>query len=158
MFNVYDQAARFAAKLDALGFLRWLLATLAADLIFARWLDTQTIPFPGEADRRCDTVAEIVHAAGLAPPWAMVIEFQTRPDADMPYRLLEYLGRLGRERRHGPHGRDRYLLAAVVVNLTGTGETVSLEMVLPGQTGVELRLTESFQTVGQRDVDGVTAA
>lgn len=137
--NVYDQAARFAAKLDPGGFLRWLLAGFDPDLTFTRWLETQTIPFPGEPDRRCDTVAELVPASGLAPPWAAVIEFQTRPDSDMPYRLPEYLGRLGRELRHGPHGRDRYLLAAAVVNLTGTGVVVSVEMVLPGEAGPELR-------------------
>jgi hypothetical protein len=137
--NVYDQAARFAAKLDPGGFLRWLLAGFDPDLTFTRWLETQTIPFPGEPDRRCDTVAELVPASGLAPPWAAIIEFQTRPDTEMPYRLLEYLGRLGRELRHGPHGRDRYQLAAAVVNLTGTGVVVSVEMVLPGEAGPELR-------------------
>jgi len=81
--NVYDQAARFAAKLDPGGFLRWLLAGFDPDLTFTRWLETQTIPFPGEPDRRCDTVAELVPASGLAPPWAAVIEFQTRPDTDI---------------------------------------------------------------------------
>jgi hypothetical protein len=93
--NEYDPAARYAAKLDPPAFLSWLLAGLDPDLQFARWLDTQTIPFPGEPDRRCDTVAELVSASGTQPPWALVSEFQSRPDPDIGYRLLEYQGRLG---------------------------------------------------------------
>lgn len=137
--NHYDQAARYAVKLDANGFLAWLLPGLDPDLRFARWLDTQTIPFPGDPDRRCDTVAELVHASGLGPPWGQVLEQQTRPDPEMLDRLLEYLARLRRELRHGPHGRDRYLIAAAVINLTGPPQPDGLEMVLPGATGIELR-------------------
>ncbi len=79
----FDKAARFAAKLDPANFLRWLLPGLDADLLFTRWLETQTIPFPGQPDRRCDTVAELTHASGLAPSWMLVLEFQTEPDADI---------------------------------------------------------------------------
>src|SRR5262249_31174521 len=53
--NVYDQAARYVAKLDPASFLRWLLRM--ASVLFHRWLDTRQLPFPGEADRICDTVA-----------------------------------------------------------------------------------------------------
>jgi len=113
--NVYDQAARFAVKLDADGFLRWLLSGMDADMRFRGWLDTQTVPMPGDPDRRCDTVAELAHGGGQAPPWAVVLEAQTRPDSDLPDRLLEYLARLRRELRHGPHGRDRYQLGAAEV-------------------------------------------
>lgn len=55
--RVFDQAAPYAAKLDPAVFLRWLLDTLDAQLTFHGWLDTHTIPFLGEADRICDTVA-----------------------------------------------------------------------------------------------------
>ena len=109
--SIYDQAARYAAKLDPDAFLHWLLSGVAPGWKFASWLDTQTIPFPGESDRRCDTVARLEHADGLAPPWAVVVELQTRNDPALPDRLLEYLVRLRAELRHGPHGRDRYQLA-----------------------------------------------
>lgn len=60
----FDQAARFAVKIDPAGFLHWLLPGLDPDLLFTRWLETQTIPFPGQPDRRCDTVAELTHQSG----------------------------------------------------------------------------------------------
>src|SRR5262249_13180221 len=48
---VYDQAARYAVKLDPAGLFRWLLPGLVPGLAFARWLDTQSVPFPGDPDR-----------------------------------------------------------------------------------------------------------
>jgi hypothetical protein len=115
-----------------------LLPRAPAGLGFRRWLDTQSIPFPGDPDRRCDTVAELIDADGLRPPWAIIVELSTRPDPDLTDRLLEYLARLRRELRHGPHGRDRYLLGAVVVYLTGSPPDPSLDMALPGQDDVAL--------------------
>jgi hypothetical protein len=133
-----DQTARYTVKLEPGGCLRWLLEGVEPPLTFTRWLETQTIPFPGEPDRRCDTVAEMVPADGLGPPWAVVVEVQTRPDPDMPERLLEYMARLRRELRHGPHGRDRYPVAGVLVTLTGSGPA-ELNMVLPGPAGLGMR-------------------
>ena len=43
--NRFDQASRYAAKLDPSGLLRWLLG---AGVTFLRWLDTRTLPFPGD--------------------------------------------------------------------------------------------------------------
>jgi hypothetical protein len=151
--NVWDQAARYAAKLDAPGFFRWLLEGAVENLTFTRWLETQTIPFPGEPDRRCDTVAEVHRADGLGPPWALVVEFQTEPDPDMQERLLEYLGRLRREVRHGPHGRDRYPVAALLVNLTGAGHGRDLDMMLPGPAK-----WGTWSRVGGADLVSVDAA
>ena len=56
---VYDQAARYCARLDPIGFLRWLLPRLDPALLFHCWLDTRTVPFPGAPDRTCDTVADL---------------------------------------------------------------------------------------------------
>ena len=140
----YDHAARFAIKIDPIGNIRWMLPGLGREWGFGIWHDTQTIPFPGEPGRRCDTVARLDHRDGLAPPWALVMEAQTRPDYDLIDRVLEYLGRLRRELRHGPHGRDRYHLGAVLLNLTGPAPPGTLEMVLPGtplsfRWGIEAR-------------------
>jgi hypothetical protein len=147
--NEYDPAARYGAKLDPPGFLSWLLAGLDPDLRFERWLDTQTIPFPGEPDRRCDTVAELVSASGTQPPWALVSEFQSRPDPDIGYRLLEYLGRLGRELRHGPYQRDRYLLTAILINLTEASEAAILVMAYPGPDGPELKFRPRIRNLAR---------
>src|SRR5262245_53436294 len=62
VINVYDQAARYAVKLDPAGFCRWLLPGLDPAVEFRGWLDTRTLPFPGEQDRTCDTVAALARA------------------------------------------------------------------------------------------------
>ncbi len=91
--NDYDKA-RYAIKLAPDGFLRWLLPGLDPSVRFGRWLDAQTIPFPNEPARRPDTVAELVRGDASGPPFVLVVEVQTRPDADLPDRLLEYMARL----------------------------------------------------------------
>src|SRR3954469_17022245 len=99
--NRFDQARRYAHKLDPPGLLRWLLRDSA--VTFHTWLDTRSLPFPGESDRTCDTVAYLTEDAAPGVPWALPLEFSTRPDGSMFGRLLEYLGRLWRERRpEGP--------------------------------------------------------
>ena len=45
----FDQAARYVAKLDPPGFLRWLLSSLDPGLAFRGWLDTRTLPFSRRA-------------------------------------------------------------------------------------------------------------
>jgi hypothetical protein len=126
--NHFDQASRYAVKLDPKGFLHWLLEAVMARLHFHGWLDTRTIPFPGHAERTCDTVAELIdQVTSLA--WAVVVEFQSEPDADLFGRLLEYLGRLWRELRPTGQPGHRFQVVAAVVNLTGTGRT-SREMAL----------------------------
>jgi hypothetical protein len=58
--NPYDKSARYTAKMDPPGFLRWLLPRMMqGGYAFQRWLDTRRLPFPGEPDRTCDTVAEL---------------------------------------------------------------------------------------------------
>jgi hypothetical protein len=120
--NHFDQASRYLAKLDPPSFLHWLLATEALRYSFSRWLDTRPIPFPGQADRVCDTVAELLDRMDPSLIWAFVIEFQTKPDAHMFGRLLEYLGRLWREKL-ADYPNRRCQVAAAVINLTGKGES-----------------------------------
>ena len=115
----FDQAARYTAKLDPPAFLRWLLPGLDPALAFRGWLDTRTLPFPGEPDRTCDTVAELLDAAYIGRLWALIVEFQSEPDPEILERLLEYMIRLRREVRHGSDRRERYVTAAVLLNLTG---------------------------------------
>ena len=42
---------------------------------FSRWLDSQSAPRPGEPDRRCDTIMELVHREGLSHTRAVVIMY-----------------------------------------------------------------------------------
>ncbi len=127
-----DQTARYALKIQPSEVMAWVLADLDADLAFGRWLDTETIAFPGEPNRRCDTVAELVSRSGQAPPWALVVEAEARPRASILARVLEYRARLLRKLRHGPRRRDRYLVAAVVFFLSGHRNDLTLEARLPG--------------------------
>src|SRR5256885_779558 len=115
----FDQAARYAAKLDPPGFCRRLLPDSAADWKFVRWLDTRTLPFPGEPDRTCDTVAEFAREDERDRPTAVVLEFMTEPRAEALERLGEYLFRARRELRPVPGSGGRYEAVAVLVNLTG---------------------------------------
>jgi len=155
--NKYDQAARFAGKLDPMGFLLWLLAGMDQFLRFSRWLDTRRLPIPGQADRVCDTVADLVDANGLTPPWAVIVEFEGEPDPEMPERLLEYAIQARRELRHGPYGRDKYLVSAVVVNLTGVGSDAALEMTFPGTTGLKLSWQPGVRNLVTFDATGALA-
>src|SRR5262249_49875711 len=113
--NVYDQASRYAIRCDPLGFLAWLFEGLALTLKVFGWLDTPTLPFPGERDRTCDTVAELAEAAEGGPRWAALIEFETDPESDILDRELEYVARLRRALRYGPQERERYQVIAGLV-------------------------------------------
>ncbi len=76
--------------------LRWLVHNLAAGCAIHEWLKTQTLPFPDEPERTCDTVAGLFETGPPPVWWALVIEAQTKPDSEMFGRLLEYLAQLWR--------------------------------------------------------------
>src|ERR1700733_6515088 len=120
MAMTFDQIARYLVKDEPTEFLAWVFPRLEARLRFSRWLDAQSAPRPGEPDRRCDTIAEVVHREGLSHPRAVVIELFTQADADALDRTGEYLWRFRREVRHGPHGRDKYPFVAAMIFLAGT--------------------------------------
>src|SRR4051794_17855555 len=135
--SVYDQACRFLLHLDA-AVLLWLLGLTAREVEFDSWLDTRGLPWPGQPDRTCDTVAYLRDLTDGGRPWAQVAEFQAQPDPEMFGRLLEYLGAAWRQLRPSGERGDRFCVGAVVVNLTGRGEcgrTMRL-----GKSRVRLRL------------------
>jgi hypothetical protein len=119
--NYYDKASRYAANLDAPGFLAWLLGLPPERFAFRGWLNTRTVPFPGDADKTNDTVAHLDNVAEHGIPWAVVVEFQTQPDPDMFGRLLGYLSGLWLTLRPDEERGSRFHVGAAVVNLTGSG-------------------------------------
>jgi hypothetical protein len=147
----FDQAARYTAKLDPPAFLRWLLPGLDAALAFQGWLDTRTLPFPGEPDRICDTVAELLDVAQPDRLWALVIEIQSEPDPEILDRLLEYMIRLRREVRHGPERRVQYGTAGALLNLTGPPQPDVRDMALPCGAEVRLRFRPAVRTMRDED-------
>lgn len=147
--NPFDQASRYTGKLAPPGFLDWLLPGVRTVADYRGWLDTRTIPFPGEPDRVCDTVAGLVEHADPAAWWALPIEFQSRPDPELFGRLLEYLARLWRELRPLGLPASRYKIVAAVVNLTGVGQT-SRDMTLAA-TGARTCLQVVERNLAEED-------
>src|SRR5688572_14980534 len=80
--NVFDQATRFAARLDAEAVPRRLLAGTGLSLTFRDWYDTRSLPLPGGTDRTADLVPALDDPAAPQRPWLMVIEFQSEHDAE----------------------------------------------------------------------------
>ncbi len=117
----FDKACRYLLKLDPAALLAWLLGISLAEMTFIRWLDTRRLPYPGQPDRTCDTVAHVERLDDNQRPWAVVVEFNSEPDSVMFGRLLSYLGMLWIEEKPSPECGDRFEIGAVVVNLTGFG-------------------------------------
>jgi hypothetical protein len=117
--NDFDQASRFQVKTYPEAHLAWLFPRTAQLMRWTRWLDSQSAPRPGEPDRRCDTIAEVVHREGLTHPRALLMELFTQADAEALDRTGEYLWRFRRYLRHGPHDQDKYPFVAVLIFLTG---------------------------------------
>ena len=117
----FDKACRYLLKLDPAALLAWLLGIKIIDMAFIRWLDTRRLPYPGQPDRTCDTVAHVEHLDDNHRPWAIVAEFNIEPDAVMFGRLLSYLGTLWVEEKPSKERGDRFEIGAIVVNLTGVG-------------------------------------
>ena len=151
--NFYDQASRYAGKLNPPGFFRWALRMPAVG--FHRWLDTRRLPFPGETDRICDTVAHLEDPADPGVAWAVPVEFAIAPRAELFGRLLVYLGQLWEEERPTAERGSRYQVGAIVVNLTGRGHT-SRDMRL-GATGMRTCLAVVERNLEEEDAAAVLA-
>ena len=117
--NDFDQASRFQVKTYHQAHIDWLFPGTAPAMRWSRWLDSQSAPRPGEPDRRCDTIAELVHREGLTHPRAVVIELFTQSDTEALDRTGAYLWRFRRDLRHGPHDKDKYPFVAALLFLTG---------------------------------------
>jgi hypothetical protein len=153
----YDKAARYSARSEPHGFLRWLVPELVAKWSFEGWADTSTIPFPGDPDRICDLVGEFVHASDDRRRCLLDIEFQSGPDADMPERFGEYLCRLRREKRHGRGQPGKYLVHGVLVSLSGPAQTIELDMTEPDLDGTGLHLTTLVRHLPKEDAAATLA-
>jgi hypothetical protein len=139
----FDRAARYAAKLDPVGFLAWAAPGMLGRLWFSGWLDTRSLPFPGEPDRTSDTTARLDPLPGGGGVgvdaddrvWALVGEFQAEPSADMPRRFAEYLVRVLADARPPDVEPRRFAAAALLLNLTGPERDETLDLRPPGGEG-----------------------
>jgi len=133
----FDQAARYAVRHlgDDAGFFRWVFgARFALAWRYRTWLDTQAVPFPGEPDRRCDTVAGFDRSAGDQPPLAAIIEFMSRTRTVTLRRLAQYGLQVQQDCPHQTNPRVEVSFIAAVLNLTG-GEQADELVVAPPDTG-----------------------
>lgn len=155
----FDRASRYLVQRSPGAMLGWLLGLGEGRGDFVQWLDTRRIPWPGSPDRACDTVAWLRDPDRGGLPFAAVLEFQLRPDAEMFGRLLVYLGSVWLECRPSPLPGDRFCLAAAVVNLTGRGNS-GREMAWEA-AGVEVTLRVREWNLGEleavRVLDDVAA-
>lgn len=152
--NHFDQGCRYQLiNLDSRGLIAWLLGLKQGDFTFQGWLDTRSIPFPGQPDRTCDTVAHLTNELAHGVPWAVPFEFQSEPDPEMPGRLLEYLGRVWREKKPDPHRGSRFCVGAAVVNLTEKG-SASLDSFW-SEAGLRMQLLPLEVNLADRDADAV---
>jgi hypothetical protein len=134
----YDRSSHYLLRRNARALLAWLLKLRETQLEFVQWLDTRRLPWPGQPDRSCDTVAWLRDMDRHGLPWAVVVEFQFAPDPEMFGRLLVYLGQVWLELRPSDLPGDRFCVTAVVVNLTGRGNS-GRQLVWP-EADVETKL------------------
>lgn len=133
--GVFDQAVRYAAKLDPVEFFRGFTPEFAAGWEFREWADTSTVVFPGEPDRICDTVAEFVRRSDSAVRCLLDVEMQSTPHVDMVERQAEYAWRLRREIRFGSGKAGKYQVVGVLVTMTGPRQPELLDMTEPDLNG-----------------------
>jgi hypothetical protein len=120
--TIYDRISRSLIRLEPPEMLAWLLGVGAGELRFVRWLDAH-LGSAEAAERTADALAHVANQADGGRPWLLLVECQTRPDAEMLGRALEYLGGAWRRERPEDLPGERFAVAAVVVNLTGEGKS-----------------------------------
>jgi hypothetical protein len=139
--NDYDKAGRYLAKRQPAGTFAWLLPGHDQLLAFEDWVATRRLPFPGEPDRTCDTVARFRNLADPGRPWFLILEFQSHPEHWMLLRLLRYQSDLLWEFR--PRGRRGQLpyVGGILLNQTGRSRRRRFDMVLATNPGVSDRFS-----------------
>jgi hypothetical protein len=119
--NPFDQACRYLLRPFVGPLLSWLLRLAPGRLDFVEWLDTRGLPWPGQPDRTCDTVAHLRDTVAGGVSWAVPVEFQSDPDPAMFGRGMVYLGNLWLDYRPTDLRGDRFEVGMIVVNLRGRG-------------------------------------
>ncbi len=122
--NDFDKACRRMVKEAPLAFLRWMFVDFDAVARQVGWVDTRRLAFPGDPDQTGDLVFELETLQVVAPTWAVALEFQIEPAAEMFGWLLRFLGVIHNERHPDGERSSRYQLGAVIINLTGTARSL----------------------------------
>jgi hypothetical protein len=133
--GVYDQAARFAARMCPEAVLPNLLGVGYSGRQIG-WFNTRSIPMPGGADREADLVPELEGDEGRV---LLVLEFQSEHDDDkLDVSLLE-AATLRVYARHGEGNSEKYRVFAALIYLKGECPQSVLDMTLPYRGGTHHR-------------------
>ncbi len=142
MNTSYNEAARYTAKqIVPEAFLRFLLPSVFLHWRWLGWDDSQTVSFPGDPERRCDTVAKFERIDGTRPPVLLVVEFETEPGSDMAPREGEYRLRLRRESPFQTEPRVPYDVVGAIVYLTGPAQPATWTMTPDDFAGLTMTIT-----------------
>ena len=120
--TTYDESARYLLLRAGAGLLSWLLRLSPTQVRFDGWIQSQ-LTLPGVKQRLCDGIAHLADLERGEAPFAALVEVQTRPDGTMPGRLLLAGGLCLLLLKPTPLPGDRYELTAIVINLTGKGNS-----------------------------------
>jgi hypothetical protein len=147
--NDFDKACRYMAKRQPAGLFSWLLPGHEQQLAFDDWVDTRRLPFPGEPDRTCDTVARFRDLTEPGRFWLLVLEFQSHPERWLLLRLLRYQDDLLWEFR--PRGRGGQLphVGGILLNLTGRPRRRTFDMVLATNPSVSHRYSIEVRNLAE---------
>lgn len=120
--NLYDRACRHLLRRWGVPLLGWLIKLQPEAFRFLRWLDTH-FSIAGFPERFGDNLACLSRLDRGGIPWAILVEFQGKPDPLMFGRLLVYQGLIWLQEKPTDLPGDRYEILSVVVNLTGVGKS-----------------------------------
>ena len=142
MNTSYNEAARYTAKQIAPeAFLRFLLPSVFLHWRWLGWDDSQTVSFPGDPERRCDTVARFERIDGSRPPVLLIVEFESEPASDMAPREGEYRLRLRRESPFQTEPRVPYDVVGAIIYLTGPPQPATWTMSPDDFAGLGMTIT-----------------
>ena len=120
--TTYDEAARYLLLRAGAVLLYWLLHLKPTQIRFDGWHQNQ-LTLPRVPQRLCDGIARLADLEHGEAPFAALIEVQTRPDGTMAGRLMLAGGLCLLTLKPEPLPGDRYELLAIVINLTGKGNS-----------------------------------
>lgn len=122
MDTTYDVASRYLAKKAGPPLVYWLTGVGEAHLPCSELIDSNLV-LPNLPQRVCDLVAKLRDLTRGGVPCAGLVEFQIRPDPNMCGRLLIAGGMIYEAVKPTDLPGDRFGLIAIVVNLTGRGNS-----------------------------------
>src|SRR5262249_18481701 len=133
--GVYDQAARFAARMAPEAILPNLLGVGHSGRQVG-WFNTRTIPMPGGADREADLVPDLEDDEGRL---LRVRECQAEHDDESRDVSLLEVGTLRVYGRYGEGNASKYRVYSALIYLKGECPESVLDMTLPYRGGTHHR-------------------